>query len=110
MGISLWAAEQIKRAAEGGQLFAFPRYTNGTECKANNASATFNKWIRSLGINRTTHELRHTIRDRLRHAGAPKDIQDAVGGWGKEDIGDKYGLGYGLGQLKGWLDKIVLCP
>jgi integrase len=108
VGVSLWAAQQIVQAAVKGQLYAFPRYTNGTECKANNASATLNKWIRSLGINRTTHELRHTIRDRLRQAGAPKDIQDAVGGWGKEDIGDKYGLGYGLGQLKGWLDKIVL--
>jgi integrase len=108
VGISLWAAEQIKKAAEGGQHYAFPRYTSKDGCKANNASATLNKWIRSLGIERTTHELRHTIRDRLRHAGAPKDIQDAIGGWGKEDIGDKYGLGYGLGQLKGWMDKIVL--
>ncbi|SCX57730.1 DUF6538 domain-containing protein [Nitrosospira sp. Nsp1] len=106
VSVSLWAAQQIVQAAVKGQLYAFPRYTNGTECKANNASATLNKWIRSLGINRTTHELRHTIRDRLRQAGAPKDIQDAVGGWGKEDIGDKYGLGYGLQQLKGWLDKI----
>ena len=39
---------------------------------------------------------------------ALKDIQDAVGGWGKEDIGDKYGLGYGLAQLREWMDKIVL--
>jgi integrase len=108
VGISLWAAEQIKKAAKDGQLYAFPRYTSKDGCKANNASATLNKWIRSLGIERTTHELRHTIRDRLRSVGAPKDIQDAVGGWGKEDIGDKYGLGYGLGQLKGWMDKVVL--
>lgn len=108
VGISLWAAEQIKKAAKEGQLYAFPRYTSKDGCKANNASATLNKWIRSLGIERTTHELRHTIRDRLRHAGAPKDIQDAVGGWGKEDIGDKYGLGYGLEQLKMWMNRIVL--
>lgn len=87
MRISLWAAEQIKKAAEGGQLYAFPRYTSAAECKANNASATLNKWIKSLGINRTTHELRHAIRDRLRHAGAPKDIQDAVGGWVRKILG-----------------------
>ncbi|MCC2683058.1 MAG: integrase, partial [Nitrosospira multiformis] len=75
------------------------------------ASATLNKWIKSrLDANKTTHEFRHTIRDRLRDVGAPKDIQDAAGGWGKEDIGDKYGLGYGLGQLKMWLDKTVLMP
>ena len=63
-----------------------------------------------LGINKTTHEFRHTIRDRLRNVGASKDIQDAVGRWGKEDIQGKYGLGYGLQHLKMWLDKIVLMP
>ncbi len=48
------------------------------------------------------------MRDRLRHANAPKPIQDAIGGWGREDIGDAYGLGYALEKLKGWLDKVVL--
>ena len=62
----------------------------------------------NLGINKTTHELRHTIWDRLRHVETPRDIQDAIGGWGKEDIGDKYGLGYKLEQLRMWLDKTVL--
>jgi hypothetical protein len=48
------------------------------------------------------------MRDRLRHANAPKSIQDAIGGWGREDIGDAYGLeGEGLNQLKGWLEKVV---
>lgn len=108
VGISLWAAHRIVHSAKKGQLYAFPRYTSETECKANNASATLNKWLQSLGIDKTTHELRHTMRDRLRHVNAPKPIQDAVGGWGREDVGDTYGLGYGLEHLKGWLDKIVL--
>jgi integrase len=108
VGVSLWAANKIVDSARKGQIYAFPHYTNGSECNANYASATLNKWIRSLGIDKTTHELRHTIRDRLRQANAPKSIQDAVGGWSKEDIGDNYGLGYGLEQLKGWLNKVVL--
>jgi integrase len=108
VGISLWAAQRIVESANKGQLYAFPRYTNQTECKANNASATLNKWLQSLGIDKTTHELRHTMRDRLRHANAPKPIQDAVGGWGREDVGDTYGMGYGLEHLKGWLSKVVL--
>jgi len=108
VGVSLWAANKIAESAQEGQLYAFPRYTNGSTCNANNASATLNKWMESLGIDKTTHELRHTIRDRLRQANAPKSIQDAVGGWGKEDIGDNYGLGYALEQLKDWLDKVVL--
>lgn len=106
--MSLWAANKITESAKEGQLYAFPRYTNRNTCNSNYASATLNKWIRSLGIDKTTHELRLTMRDRLRQANAPKSIQDAVGGWGKEDIGDNYGFGYGLEQLKGWLDKVVL--
>jgi len=108
VGVSLWAAYRIVGAAKRGQIYAFPRYTNGSECRANYASDALNKWIRSLGIDKTTHELRHTMRDRLRHANAPKPIQDAIGGWGREDIGDAYGLGYALEKLKGWLDKVVL--
>ncbi len=109
VGVSLWAAQRIIQAAQPGQIYAFSRYTNKDKCKATHASNTLNKWIKScLGVHKTNHEFRHTIRDRLRNVGAPRDIQDAVGGWGKEDIGDKYGLGYGLEQLKMWLDKIVL--
>jgi integrase len=108
VGISLWAAQRVVQSAKKGQLYAFPRYTRENECKANNASAIHNKWIGSLGIDKTTHELRHTMRDRLRHAHAPKPIQDAVGGWGREDVGDTYGLGYGLEHLKAWLDKVVV--
>jgi hypothetical protein len=40
------------------------------------------------------------MRDRLRQVNAPKSIQDAIGGWGREDIGDSYGLGYGLENLE----------
>jgi integrase len=109
VGVSLWAAQRVIRTAQPGQTFAFPRYTDKEQCRATHASNTINKWIESrLGVSKTTHEFRHTIRDRLRNVGAPKDIQDAVGGWGKEDIGDKYGLGYGLKQLSGWMDKVVL--
>ena len=108
VGVSLWAAYRIVESAKKGQRYAFPRYNNGIECKANYASDTLNKWIRSLGIGKTTHELRHTMRDRLRNANAPKSTQDTIGGWGREDIGDAYDLGDGLNQLKGWLHKVVI--
>lgn len=107
-GASLWAARRIVESAHKGQIYAFPRYTSAEECKAAHASNTANDWIRSLGIDRTTHSLRHSLRDRLRNCGAPKSIQDAVGGWSREDVGDKYGLGYELVQLKTWLDKVAL--
>ena len=48
VGVSLWAAYKIVESAKKGQIYAFPRYTNGSECKANYASDTLNKWIRSI--------------------------------------------------------------
>ena len=59
-------------------------------------------------MDRTTHSLRHTLTDRLRNCGALKSIWDAMGGWSREDVGENYGLGYGLERLKVWLDKVVL--
>ena len=44
----------------------------------------------------------------MRHAIAPKPIQGAVGGWGREDVGDTYDKGYGLEHLRVWLEKVVL--
>lgn len=108
VGMSLWAAKQIKANAGKEQVYAFPRYTNGKTCKATTASGALNSWIKTQGVQSTTHGFRHAMRDRLRNVNAPKPIQDAVGGWGKQDIGDSYGLGYGLETLKGWLDKVVL--
>lgn len=92
VGVSLWAARRIIKAARPGQTHAFPRYTDKNECRATHASNTINKWIESrLGSNKTTHEFRHTIRDRLRNVGAPKDIQDAVGGGVRKTLGTSTG-------------------
>ena len=93
VGISLWAAQRIIQTAKAGQLYAFLAYTNGKDCKATHASNTLNKWIKSLGIDKTTHELRHTIKDRLRNVGAPKDIQNAVGDGLRRILGISMGLG-----------------
>ena len=62
------------------------------------------------GLPHTCHELRHTMRDRLRNTGATKDIQDAVGGWGKVDIAGTYGEGYMLQTLQAALLKTLPHP
>lgn len=108
VGISLWAAQRITATASKQQRFAFPRYTDGKTCKATSASATLNDWIASQGIEKTTHSFRHSMRDRLRQVNAPKDIQDAVGGWGKQTIADNYGHGYALQTMQEWLKKVAL--
>lgn len=107
VGDALWAAGRLLEAAEKGQKYAFPRYVKDDQCKADSASATLNKWLLASGIDHTTHELRHTMRDRLRNTGATRDIQDAVGGWGKSEIADNYGLGYALKMLQDALLKTL---
>lgn len=108
IGNALWAATRVTESASKGQIQAFPRYTNGKTCNGTGASNALNDWIRSRGIDNTTHSFRHSMRDRLRNVNANKEIQDAVGGWGKIDMGEKYGQGYALKLLKEWLDKVML--
>lgn len=107
VGDALWAAGRVLEVAEKGQKYAFPRYIKDGRCKADSASATLNKWLLTSGIDHTTHELRHAMRDRLRNTGATRDIQDAVGGWGKSEIADNYGLGYALKMLQDALLKTL---
>ena len=96
----MWGAQRLLEARGKGQPYAFPRYIKDGNCETNTPSATLNKYMRTNGIPHTVHELRHTMRDRLRNTGATKDIQDAVGGWGEEEISDNYGEGYMLRLLR----------
>lgn len=107
VGISLWAAYKIVESAKRRQLYAFPRYTNENECKVNSASATINKWMRSIGIDKTTYDLQYTMRDRLQGVGIPIPIQDFIIGYEHNKI-DNPKITYGLEQLKFWLDMVAI--
>lgn len=96
VGDALWGARRVVESAAQAQRHAFPRYIKDGVPSADSASAALNKWMKRAGIPKTTHELRHTMADRLRNSGAPKDIQEAIGGWGKNAMIDNYGLGYAL--------------
>jgi integrase len=113
VGHALWAAQRIIESAPKGQLYAFPRYTTEDGTKATHASNTVAKWMRSLkvdekSLNYTAHELRHTMADRLRDVQCPEDIRFAIGGWASQDVGSKYGTGYGLKVKAEWLSKVAL--
>lgn len=104
VGASLWAAQRITAQAKPGQVFAFPRYLSAEGyIKSDSASAAVNKWLSARGYQFTSHSFRHTMRDRLRNANAPKPVQDEVGGWARESIGESYGEGTALSILQGWL-------
>jgi integrase len=111
VGVALWAAQEAVKAnrmAGGKKGWLFPRYASDGSIKATHASNSINKWLQSVTkTGKTSHSFRHTMRDRLRYAGTPHDIQDVIGGWGTKTVGMGYGQGYRLEQLKGWLDKVV---
>lgn len=108
LGHALWAAKRVKERAMRGQRFAFPRYTSSDGTKATHASNTIAKWIRSLGIEHTAHELRHTMADRLRDVQCPEDIREAIGGWTTKGVAAQYGKGYGLKVMADWLGKVTI--
>lgn len=108
VGVALWGAQRLKASAVPGQIYAFPRYVKDRTCNNLSASATINKWLRSMGAEHTTHELRHTMADRLRDVGCPKEIRDQIGGWARTDMSANYGQGYSLETMKTWLDMVVL--
>ena len=105
-GISLWAARQIKQNILEG--YCFPRYVVNHECKSNSASATVNKWIKSIGSrSNVIHGLRHSFRDRLREVEAPLDMVEQLGGWSLRSVGQTYGNGYSLELTQKYLIKIA---
>jgi integrase len=100
------ALEALKRAA------ALPRAGLGVfEAYAkprgnDNASAAANK--RLLPWKLTTHSFRHTLKDRLREVGCPKDIRDAIQGHANGDVAETYGQGHTLRTMHEWLQKVAV--
>ena len=103
VGCSLWAA---RRAVEVSyhSPYLFPRYCNDKGCKANSASAALNKWLKqTIGDDYVMHSFRHSMRDRLRAVNCPTEMIDQIGGWSKRSVGEGYGEGYTISQLRGWM-------
>ena len=106
IGCSFWAALRIKQQATE---HCFPRYSSQTQCKSNSASASLNKWMKSItNTEAVIHGLRHSFRDRLRAIEAPTDMIDQIGGWSTNSIGQSYGDGYSLKVTRNWLSDISL--
>jgi integrase len=93
VGASLWAAQRIKQSASS--TFAFDRYTDNQQCRANSASNTLNKWMQShFREDIVIHGFRHALRDRLRAEQCPSEMMDQIGGWSSGKIGEGYGDGF----------------
>lgn len=106
VGVGLWAAGRIVAAASEGASYAFPQYIGEDgKVKADSASAALNKWLKARGYKHTSHDFRHTMRDRLRNTGCPDEVARELGGWAKEYVGDKV---YGDGHLLSIRQKHLL--
>jgi integrase len=90
-----------------GPLFAgdtadVRRETRGT-------SQRLNRFLNECGITdarKVVHSLRHRAQDRLRAAGAPQDVREALLGHSKVTVGEGYGIGFPVPLLKRWIDKV----
>ena len=98
VGASLWAAQRIRQTAS--LCFAFDRYTDNQQCRANSASNALNKWMQThFREDIVIHGFRHALRDRLRTVQCPSEMIDQIGGWSSGKIGEGYGEGFDLHKL-----------
>ncbi len=81
------------------------------------AGKRLREWLTDIGINdpdkAPMHSFRHRAAQRMRAAGVPEDVREAIGGWanGKKKkvsrkYGNKHGAGYPLSVLKKAIDTI----
>ncbi|WP_159462873.1 tyrosine-type recombinase/integrase [Caballeronia telluris] len=102
------ALKEAHRLSEGSP-FLFPHYTTAEGNKADTVSASLTKWIRGReglqGTKLGNHSMRHTMRDLLRATGCPSEAADQIIGHQTPGMGARYGRGYPLDQLAGWLVK-----
>jgi integrase len=105
VGASLWAAQRIKQTASS--TFAFDRYTDKKQCRANSASKALNKWMQTnFREDIVIHGFRHALRDRLRAVQCPSEMIDQIGGWSSGKIGEGYGEGFTFDALMSHLQQI----
>ena len=70
----------------------FARYNNMADPpRADAASASVNKWIRSVGVTKTSHSFRHSVISLFREAGIPRDLWEEITGHSGQRISDGYG-------------------
>ncbi|CAM3308439.1 tyrosine-type recombinase/integrase [Paracoccus nototheniae] len=102
VGEALWAAQRAMTTA-GEHLFpVFQPRKAGATFNPNSASAALNKWLKDNGLAKAgqgLHSFRHTLVDRLRDAGVPKDVREKIGGWKSQGVSEGYGQGFSIAKL-----------
>lgn len=103
VGEALWAARRAM-TTNGEDLFpVFQPRKAEANFNPNSASAALNKWLKENGLAKAgqgLHSFRHTLVDRMREAGVPKDIREQIGGWKSQGVSESYGQGFSLVRLQ----------
>ncbi len=109
--VSDHAREALQRLLEAktDSPYLFPRYASCGYLNNTGASATLCKYLKNSFDGKTTHCLRHSLRDRLRDCEVPLEAIDQIGGWSSVGgVGTNYGRGYSLPKLADYLRRIAI--
>ncbi len=109
--VSDYAREALQRLLEAktDSPYLFPRYASCGYLNNTGASATLCKYLKNSFDGKTTHCLRHSLRDRLRDSEIPLEAIDQIGGWSSVGgVGTNYGRGYSVPKLAEYLRRIAI--
>lgn len=109
--VSETAREALQRLLEAktDSPYLFPRYASCGYLNNTGASATLCKYLKKSFDGKTTHCLRHSLRDRLRDSEVPLEAIDQIGGWSSVGgVGTNYGRGYSVPKLAEYLSRIAI--
>jgi integrase len=100
----------VARSRTAGEMRLFPELTVG---KLGNLSDPFSKWfarfLEKAGVTSpgaVFHSFRHGFRDRMREAGVPSEVVDALGGWTTPGQAAAYGGGFSVPTLRRYISEI----
>jgi integrase len=106
VGIGLWAGRRAHGATNDASGWLFSRYAADGNIRAQAASNAINLWLRHLGIDRTIHSARHSMKDALRDAEVPEELAKMIMGHGSRSVADSYGAGFSLARKAEALAKL----
>ncbi len=108
VGDALRAMLALANNRDGGD-FVFSRWLRPEGFASTHASNTLNQFLSSRYAGLTCHCFRHTMRDRLRNAGAPMELIDNIGGWSSAGgVGVRYGYGFNLDRKREFMERIAI--
>jgi integrase len=106
--LGLLAYVEERRQAGGGALFPELK-PDARGYLSDHLQKWFSRYLDAVGARapRTSfHSFRHSFRDALREANAPRDVVLALGGWSTGHVADDYGGGLRPSTLARWIGKV----